>query len=161
MERADASGGDILSKKKPGAGADAAEALLAALAGAWRLRREIDDRRAGTAGCFEGVATFVPVGAGLAYSEAGELHLAGQTPMRAERRYLWRVGAGRVGVLFGDGRTFHDFDPSEARPGAVHDCPPDVYRVAYDFSAWPRWNAVWEVRGPRKDYRMVSRYEPA
>jgi hypothetical protein len=158
VERADASGGDILSKKKPGAGADAAASPRAALAGGWRLSREIDDRRAGATGRFEGVATFVPDGAGLVYSEAGELHLAGQPPMRAERRYLWRASAGRVGVLFADGRAFHDFDAGAARPGAVHRCPPDLYRVAYDFSAWPRWTAVWEVRGPRKDYRMVSRY---
>jgi hypothetical protein len=63
-------------------------------------------------------------------------------------------------VLFADGRPFHAFDPGAARPEAAHDCPPDLYRVRYDFSDWPDWQAAWEVRGPRKDYRMVSRYAP-
>ena len=41
---------------------------------------------------------------------------------------------------------------------AEHWCDPDMYRVGYDFSAWPEFAATWEVAGPKKAYRMVSRY---
>ena len=62
--------------------------------------------------------------------------------MRAERRYLWRDGgAGTIEVLFEDGRFFHRFDAEDPEPAAEHDCPPDRYRVRYDFRAWPRWRA--------------------
>jgi hypothetical protein len=64
-------------------------------------------------------------------------------------------------VLFADGRFFHRFDAEDPAPAAAHDCPPDLYRVRYDFRPWPRWQAEWRVTGPRKDYAMVSRYRPA
>ncbi|MCE8467683.1 DUF6314 family protein, partial [Rhodovulum sulfidophilum] len=58
-----------------------------------------------------------------------------------------------------DGRFFHLIAPG-ARPEARHDCAPDLYRVRYDFSAWPCWSSFWEVRGPRKNYAMESSYRP-
>ena len=60
--------------------------------------------------------------------------------MTATRDYLWRDGgAGTIEVRFGDGRFFHRFLADEPEPAAEHDCPPDRYRVRYDFSRWPRW----------------------
>jgi hypothetical protein len=61
-------------------------------------------------------------------------------------------------VEHGDGRPFHDFDPAD--PVARHLCGADDYAVRYDFADWPCWRAEWTVRGPRKDYRMVSAYAP-
>ena len=61
-------------------------------------------------------------------------------------------------VAFHDGRPFHRFAAGESGAGTDHLCGADLYRVAYDWSAWPDWRAVWEVTGPRKDYRMESRY---
>jgi hypothetical protein len=149
------------STDETGARACPAAALLAALEGRWRLARAIVDRRRGTAGRLSGEAVFAADGAGLVCVEAGILRLAGAAPLRAERRSLWRAEAGLVAVRFADGRPFHAFDPRAARPGARHDCPPDLYRVAYDFSAWPDWSATWEVTGPRKEYRLRSRYARA
>lgn len=124
--------------------------------GEWRLMRRITPAEGGEAR-FEGWARFTPAAEGLHYREEGELALPGLAPMRAERDYLWRAGAGgRIEVFFGDGRPFHGFDP--AAPEAAHWCDPDDYRVSYDFAAWPDWRAEWRVKGPRKDYRMVSTY---
>jgi hypothetical protein len=150
---------------KAGAGA----ALLDRLAGHWALVREIEDRRAGSRGRFEGVAEFAPEagpgagpGAGeLGYRERGALHLPGQPAFVAERRYLWRADGDRVIVAFDDGRPFHAFDARQRRPGAGHDCPPDRYDVAYDFAEWPEWRALWTVRGPRKDYLLRGLYRRA
>ncbi len=90
------------------------------------------------------------------YSETGQLSYGGGQPLVATRQYLWRSEAGRLVVHHSDGRAFHSFDP--AAPEAHHICTPDDYRVRYDFSGWPDWQAEWTVSGPRKDYTMISRY---
>ena len=91
------------------------------------------------------------------YVETGLLRLGDQPPMNAERRYFWREGTGGViEVLFDDGRAFHRIDPAD--PTDRHWCDPDTYDVTYDFGAWPNWSSTWRVRGPRKDYEMVSHY---
>ena len=135
-------------------------ALLEGLAGRWRIARAIEDRLAGDAGRFEGEAVFSRGEGGLLYHETGTLSLPGRPALRAERRYLWSVEAREVVVRFADGRAFHRFDPT-AGAAARHDCAPDVYEVAYDFSGWPRWRAVWDVSGPRKAYTMTSDYTRA
>ena len=77
-----------------------------------------------------------PAPDGLAYVEEGTLAFPGAAPMRASRRYLWRDGgAGTIDVWFEDGRFFHRFDAEDPAPAAAHDCPPDLYRVRYDFRA--------------------------
>jgi hypothetical protein len=133
---------------------------LAAFEGDWTIERTIEDNLAGRPGRLEGVARFAPEGPALAYLEEGLLTLGDGPAAPASRRYLWRDGgAGSIEVLFGDGRFFHRFEPGAPAPAAVHECAPDQYRVRYDFSRWPRWTAEWRVRGPRKDYAMVTRYQ--
>lgn len=117
---------------------------------------------------------------GLIYEETGVLHLPDAAPMQASRRYLWRKagpgpGAGPgIAVYFPDGRFFHAFGvppegaaPHEVAAGsgaafsvveATHWCDPDDYHVRYDFAHWPAWRAEWRVKGPRKDYVMLSEY---
>ncbi|WP_408607874.1 DUF6314 family protein [Acidimangrovimonas sediminis] len=132
---------------------------MAEFEGVWRIDRSIEDRLAGQAGRFEGRAVLAPDGPGaLVYDEEGRLTLGNAPAMVATRRYFWRAEAGRIALSFADGRPFHTFDPGETAPAAFHDCAPDAYAVRYDFSDWPVWRAVWEVRGPRKDYRMESLY---
>ncbi|WP_375690996.1 DUF6314 family protein [Pseudooceanicola sp. LIPI14-2-Ac024] len=125
--------------------------------GSWRFSRRVENAT-GPDAVMEGTARFTPDGAGLTLHESGEMRLDGQGAFQAERRYLWRAGPGRIVVLFDDGRPFHDFDPDEVAPRAEHACDPDHYRVAYDFARWPDWQAVWQVRGPRKDYVMRTLY---
>jgi hypothetical protein len=127
----------------------------AAFEGRWRIARRIEDRTGGPQGRFAGVGRFAPAGGGLDYAEEGELRL-GEAAFAASRAYRWVCRAGGVDVLFGDGRFFHGFDWAAAV--AEHPCGADLYRVRYDFGRWPDWAAVWEVRGPRKDYVMRSDY---
>ncbi|MFO1106692.1 MAG: DUF6314 family protein [Amaricoccus sp.] len=135
---------------------------IEAFIGGWSLTRRIEDARAGQTGRFEGHAAFRPTPEGLAYREEGWLTLgaAAAVPVRGERRYLWQAAGDRIVVRFGDGRFFHAFAALEAEPEAEHDCPPDFYRVRYDFRAWPLWRAEWRVRGPRKDHVIRSDYRP-
>ena len=134
---------------------------LDAFRGPWRLTRTIDDIRNGRAGRFEGTARFEAGPGGLDYAEEGRLRFEGGATFAATRRYFWcEGGAGSIEVHFADGRFFHRFYADEHRPVAFHDCPPDQYRVAYDFRGWPRWRAEWSVIGPAKNYGLVSDYRP-
>lgn len=134
---------------------------LEAFAGGWEVARSIEDRRAGARGRFLGQARFIPAGQGLDYAETGEMTLGTAAPVSAMRSYLWRDRGGAIEVSFADGRLFHRFRSDETAPGASHDCPPDLYRVRYDFAGWPCWRAEWRVRGPRKDYRSLTTYRPS
>lgn len=124
--------------------------------GEWRVARDIEDRLGGVPGRFEGIARFMAEPWGLAYAEEGELRLGGGASLRATRAYRWILGAQGVEVFFSDGRYFHGFRWDSA--GAEHLCGDDLYRVQYGFQRWPDWTADWDVRGPRKDYRMRSTY---
>ncbi|MFC6687923.1 DUF6314 family protein [Jhaorihella thermophila] len=131
-------------------------------AGHWRIKRRIDDLRAGQVIRGQGTATFVAVGARrLTCDEALTLELTGQKPLQGQRRYLWEGDEGAINVLFDDGRFFHRIALGALRSEDLHDCPPDLYAGDYDFSNWPLWRARWRVRGPRKDYVMVTDYRRA
>ena len=126
--------------------------------GEWRIEREIVEA-GGATHRLTGTALFSPEPEGLLYREDGVLVTDTGTSFAACRVYHWReASGGRVQVLFEDGRDFHTFDLTEGRPEDQHWCDPDQYRVSYDFSAWPFWQSVWTVSGPRKDYQMVTRY---
>jgi len=117
--------------------------------GAWRIERTITHVGAPPAS-FAGQAIWTTQPDGALYTETGTLTIPGATPMQAERRYLWRG----LDVYFDDGRFFHTVPPMGGK--TQHWCDPDDYRVAYDFSQWPRFNMEWTVSGPRKAYVMRS-----
>jgi len=125
---------------------------LADFAGHWDIARWITPD-AGPTARFAGQAEWRPTGDGLAYAETGMLYLDGATSMRAERRYRWNAD---LRVYFDDGRFFHQVPAAGGQ--TEHWCDPDTYVVTYDFSAWPRFDTVWHVTGPRKSYRMASTF---
>jgi len=122
--------------------------------GVWVFTRDVaetDGRRS----TVTGRAVWRHYGTGLAYTETGEMRIEGHAPMQVERRYLWD---GDLAVFFEDGRFFHHVPPEGGE--TTHWCDPDQYDGAYDFGRWPEFTVTWRVRGPRKDYRMVTRYRP-
>lgn len=124
--------------------------------GPWVLERRVIHEDAPDAQ-FRGSARFIPHGSGLTYEEKGLIKIEGTRPVSAQRRYLWREDEnGVIEVLFEDGRAFHRIDP--AAPQDTHLCAPDTYEVSYRFGQWPEWISIWKVRGPEKNYRMVSTY---
>ena len=129
--------------------------------GEWQITREITDFRILEAGTLEGLARFTPADAGLLYHERGTLRFAGGVPLVAERSYLWRFTDTDVFVAYADGAPFHSF-PLEGGPEATpHLCGEDMYRGTYSFVGFPDWQVTWTVKGPRKDYRSVTRYTRA
>ena len=133
---------------------------LSAWFGAYRIARQIDDHRAGQTAIFEGRAEITANAKGAIYSETGQLQMAQGATFHAERVYFWAVQGPRIAVFFEDGRPFHDFDPVAGGAATEHLCGQDWYRGGYDVSRWPDWQVTWEVTGPRKDYRSLTRYLP-
>lgn len=129
---------------------------LADLEGRWRVSRMIEDLRAGLKGQFEGEATWSPDADGLIQEEQGTLTFGTAPPMQATRRYLWRAEGAALSVLFDDGRAFH----TVPQPGAeaLHDCPPDTYRVRYTFEDTCKFSTRWHVMGPRKDVVLTTTF---
>ena len=138
---------------------------LADFTGRWSLERSIQDKRNRTRGRLTGEASFEteerdmdPARTALTYRESGQLTLDEAPSMLATRNYLWRQGAGRIDVLFEDGREFHSLAADLLMPDDTHHCAPDLYHVSYDFTRWPRWSSTWRVVGPAKDYRICSEF---
>ncbi|GAW36184.1 hypothetical protein RA2_03254 [Roseovarius sp. A-2] len=122
--------------------------------GAWSFTREVAEAD-GCRATVTGRAVWVRDSAGLAYTETGEMRIEGHVPMQVERRYSWDSD---LAVSFEDGRFFHHVPPEGGE--TAHWCDPDQYDGIYDFDNWPEFSVTWRVRGPRKDYRMVTCYRP-
>ncbi|SMX28876.1 hypothetical protein TRP8649_03003 [Pelagimonas phthalicica] len=122
--------------------------------GTWGLQRDIQHQGGGSA-AFVGQAEWIAQDDGALYIERGELQIPGQGAFQSERQYRWGAD---LRVYFSDGRYFHRV-PSEGGESA-HWCDPDQYDASYDFENWPQWSCRWQVKGPRKDYVMISRYQP-
>lgn len=131
---------------------------LEGFVGKWRLNRTILQSN-GDEFVFAGQANFTWHEARLLYQEAGLVTAPNGSTLQAERTYFWQLGeTNQIDVYFDDERYFHSF--SGVAPFADHLCGDDYYKVNYNFDQWPLWESSWQVTGPRKDYRMISRYQP-
>lgn len=129
---------------------------LHAFEGRWDITRQIEDQRAALTGHFTGTCVWTPDGDGLTQEETGTLTYGAAPPMQATRRYLWRTDGRATHVFFDDGRAFHTIPaPGEE---ALHDCPPDTYRVRYTFDGPDAFSTIWHVTGPRKDAVLTTRF---
>lgn len=131
---------------------------LFSFVGSWDLTREIRHED-GRVNHMTGTCTFTRSGPRLLQDEWGWLETE-EGRFQASRRYIWKEAERALDVFFADMRPFHSIPLSVPRPQATHVCPPDTYRVAYEFADWPVWHATWSVSGPCKAYVMESRFCP-
>lgn len=127
------------------------------LTGAWSVRRTIEDRILGETGAFNGIARFTPDAAGLRWWEEGTMTF-GAHEGPATRELLLREEDGRWVVRFDDGRLFHPLDLDAGRCAVEHPCRADLYTGDFHVVDDDTLDVVWQVRGPRKDLRLASRY---
>jgi len=129
------------------------------LCGAWRLERDVEDRRAAVTGRLSGRAIFRPDGPDLRYREDGTLSLGDYRGV-FYRSYRYRFpDSARAAVAFEDARPFHELDLSRGAWRATHHCGADLYEGRFTVSDEDTWCAVWRVTGPRKDWLLSSRFQ--
>jgi hypothetical protein len=122
------------------------------LIGRWVLVRRVADRSTGRQGTVSGELTVAADHAGLRWEESGTLVWGGVgRPVR--RTYLLRERGDGWWVEFADGRPFHPWRPGVA---VTHPCRADVYTGLVTVDG-DRIRTVWDVRGPGKEQRLVTR----
>ena len=123
--------------------------------GQWLLVRIIENVPEGIIGEVWGEAQFVNDGEGLTCREQGVMRFQG-ADYHTERTSLWRFPeAGRVEVLYEDGRPFHDFLTRD--PIALTIEEDARYEIVYDFEPGT-WISRWQLLGPGRNYMMTTRY---
>jgi hypothetical protein len=125
---------------------------ISPLVGRWVLRRRVADRATGRHGTVRGELTVIPDGEGFRWAEAGVLRWAG-ADRPVSRTYVLRERGGGWWVEFADGRPFHPWRPGE---WVTHPCRADVYTGLVTVDG-DRIRTLWDVRGPGKDQRLVTR----
>lgn len=127
----------------------------AAFAGRWQLARELSDLRAARSGHFTGRLLVAREDAGYTWDESGTLVWGAHTGP-AGRRLQLRLREDAWWMCFADGRPFH---PWQVGPELVHPCGADTYRgvISQDPGRPDRFEMVWDVTGPGKQQRIVSR----
>ncbi len=121
------------------------------LLGPWRLHRRLRDGV--DLGTMTGTLTLAEEGDAIRWDETGVLRWAGQDIV-ATRSYLLRRGDDGWWVHFTDGRPFHPWTPGEP---VTHPCAADLYRGLVRLDGPDRWRLLWDVTGPRKDQRILTR----
>jgi hypothetical protein len=124
------------------------------LSGEWSIDRDVADLRSGQTGRFTGTLCVAADGAGYAWREQGELTW-GEYTGNAGRLLRLSRHDGEWWMCFADGRLFHPWRPGEV----VHPCAADVYRgtIAFEGAGPDRFEISWDVTGPAKRQRIVSR----
>ncbi len=125
------------------------------LLGHWSLRRRLADRRAGAIGRVTGTLDLTLDGDRIRWFERGVLDWGGRAFEVHRELRIVPEDEGNWTVCFSDGRPFHPWNPGRA---VEHPCRADLYRglVAVDRGQ-TRLRVHWDVSGPAKDQRIISR----
>jgi hypothetical protein len=121
--------------------------------GEWTVKRVVLDRTSMGRVFFEGSVTIDRD----RFDERGEGLFNGYRSS-AIRIYRLQSSPGRAIVLFPDGREFIRLDERPVQT-VLHHCGADTYRGRFFFLSAVAWIETWQVIGPRKNYRSVTRYQ--
>jgi len=145
-----------------------AEEVFQHLGGKWDVVRHFEGSYRGV---FSGEATLIHRREDTAtyhYEESGELVDGAGHAFAARQRYRYRLSGDGLQVLKCEGSEWelmHKLDFSRegrlALAEHVHLCGEDHYAVRYRVDLEGGWELDYEVRGPKKDYRIRSVYTRA
>ena len=140
-----------------------AEEIFLKLPGMWQLSRKVANL-----GVFEGQAHFsTPLSLTLRYREEGVLHHFSGAELEGFREFDFRLILDTIAIDFVEdhrrGNRYVDlrFDRrgSSLVAQGIHECPPDTYVHRMKWVTDDSFNVVIDVRGPAKNFRLVSTYE--
>lgn len=131
--------------------------------GAWSLRRKIIGH-----GVMKGKAIFKKLDKSnlltqeLFYREEGIFELNDGNKVDIHKEYLYVLENDQLGVYFFEnnkrGQLFHilNFVKNENKKQisatAIHHCCQDIYNVKYDIYSTNKFQIIYKVNGPTKDY---------
>lgn len=154
----------------------ATEPLQRVLQGHWRLVRKIKSLAENSANSSmgsvsDGIASFLPVSGApddLLYTESGTVELPSSSALQFERKYLYTfTGPRSVEIRFyqpesdsGDHlKLFHSLQfGGDWKATADHLCIDDMYNVEFECSSATQLNTRWVVKGPSKDYEIMTTF---
>jgi hypothetical protein len=124
------------------------------LLGVWQLDRRLVDRHNGGFGRVTGWLELTLVGSVVHWLELGRLSWGGASYEVTRELHIIPHGTGWQ-VMFTDGRAFHPWRPGDL---VEHPCRQDLYRGLIKVDdARKRLRVLWDVTGPFKDQRIVTR----
>jgi hypothetical protein len=124
------------------------------LLGEWTLARRFADLGAGRHGTVHGHLVLREHGAGIDWDEQGVLRWQ-DVEVPVSRSYRLRRRDGGWWVFFADGQPFHPWQPGE---WVEHSCRADRYHGLISVDGPDRWRTLWDVVGPGKAQRIVTRF---
>ncbi|MFI5956295.1 DUF6314 family protein [Cryptosporangium sp. NPDC051539] len=125
------------------------------LVGEWTLARRVADRRSGGYGRVSGALIVSAEAEGLVLAESGTLLWDGNR-LPVSRVSRLRSIDGEWWMLFEDGRLFHRWTPGVP---VVHPCGADLYDGIVDVDRdGTRMRTLWDVHGPSKEQRLITRF---
>ena len=125
--------------------------------GDWRFERQVTGLFSENA-FLKGRAVFMdlPKSIQRSYEEQGAYEQQGQE-VSFQNSYLYDVPSPQCcRVLFPDGRLFYEL--SQNVQGLQHLCGEDHYEGNFEAVSQDLWTLSWYVKGPRKDYEIVTSY---
>ena len=129
------------------------------LRGGWRFERNIAGH-----GRMNGCAEFAQMSdEDLSYAENGVHELPGGEKLGFFQKYIYRLNEGNLLAYFADLRPFHALclypDGGILKAAAMHLCGADQYRGEYIFHDNNNFLLKWDVKGPKKNYVIETRYK--
>lgn len=124
--------------------------------GSWSIFRHF-----GAQGLAVGQAAFTLLTPSLlAYREDLEVHIPGFSEA-VYQEYLYVFEEGCVYKKFKDNRLFYRLEVSNAEATGAHLCGEDHYQAHYSFLGQNNFTLTYRVKGPRKDYEILTEFTRA
>lgn len=133
--------------------------------GRWKLTRTIKDYLNNAVTTGKGVATFLSIRmdqAVLHYREDLKVFFSNGVNTDTYREYLYKLEEGKIKVYFqggpDTGKFFHELTFTDKTATGEHLCVKDDYKASYVFHSDHRFDIVYQVDGPKKNYESKSQY---
>ena len=125
--------------------------------GEWIIRRNIEDKLNKRNFILIGKAIFTTEDNIFYYKETGVIK-SDNFESKAHQDYTWIIKPNGWKINFSNGSHFHDLELENTEQEVYHKCGNDIYRGIFSLNLPRSFEVVWEVSGPRKNYKSHTYY---